>query len=289
MGAASSLADPPSLLSRNYGGPDGFDSGLSPPRMGANGNLYSQQQPQASNHPRSATDFANPNDTSYYGLHDASSNPRLASQHLHYKQLSSRQQPQQPQHLNGNMALSPTTARTLALQAHEPGQSLPQGLAAGLSRLHLVAANSNPLISPDAASTGFVGSMSPPGGMSGFGAQYGSWLKSGGGTGTSPLATGLNMGTGSYGGGSGASGYGGVASPPRYAPLSAGLNTGSRSGAGNGNGYPSMMSQAMAPPNNNGGMNMSRQGGPPSSWMPNPASRPPAHDDHDDAIFDIEA
>lgn len=45
---------------------------------------------------------------------------------------------------NAHLALSPSAR---ALRAHEPGQSLPQGLAAGLSRIHLIPP-SNPISPP---------------------------------------------------------------------------------------------------------------------------------------------
>ncbi|KAF9517520.1 hypothetical protein BS47DRAFT_1314205 [Hydnum rufescens UP504] len=86
-----------------------------------------------------------PNDSSYYGLHQHPSRP-----------LGDAPRP--------HMALSPSSR---ALRSHEPGQSLPQGLAAGLSRLHLIPAT-NP-VSPPPGSGG-----SP---HDGFQQQQTNWAK----------------------------------------------------------------------------------------------------------------
>ena len=61
-----------------------------------------------------------------------------------------------------NMIISPSTR---ALQSHEPGQSLPQGLAAGYSRIHAL---------PPTMSPATPNAFSPPK-QSGFGAIGGDW------------------------------------------------------------------------------------------------------------------
>ena len=61
-----------------------------------------------------------------------------------------------------NMVVSPSTR---ALQSHEPGQSLPQGLAAGYSRIHAL---------PPSMSPATPNAFSPPK-QSGFGAIGGDW------------------------------------------------------------------------------------------------------------------
>ena len=114
-----------------------------------------------------------PNDSSYYGLHQHPSRP-----------LGDVPRP--------HMALSPSSR---ALRSHEPGQSLPQGLAAGLSRLHLIPAT-NP-VSPPPGSGG-----SP---HDGFQQQQTTWFKN------SELRGSLVTGT--------SPGSVGVASPPRTSGL----------------------------------------------------------------------
>jgi len=63
-----------------------------------------------------------------------------------------------------NVTLSPSTR---ALQSHEPGQSLPQGLAAGYSRIHAL---------PPTMSPGTPSAFSPPK-TSGFGTIGGDWAE----------------------------------------------------------------------------------------------------------------
>ena len=186
MGGASSSFDPRTSASRFN---PASDLALSPPRFNGGLGLPSSQSNNAGGFGASGIFMSGQNDTSFYGMHDASSNSR---------------QPHSPAaHLaNQYMTLSPTSAR--ALRAHEPGQSLPQGLAAGLSRLHLVPAT-NP-ISPSAvsASPSASISMSVASNGGGFAAQqsaYGNWLKSTSGE-MSPPPVGLGTG---------------VASPPRFA------------------------------------------------------------------------
>lgn len=110
------------------------------------------------------------------------------------------------------MALSPSSR---ALRSHEPGQSLPQGLAAGLSRLHLVPAAN--LVSPPPPSGSMTGSP-----REGFSHQQDDWFKS--------ISTELR----SLSGGTGASaGSAGILSPPRVTALH---NTFGGQGAGGSNG-----------------------------------------------------
>jgi len=125
------------------------DVAFSPPRLGS-GLVNSHSQ-----------GIFMPNDSSYYGLHP----------HQHQaRPLGDAPRP--------HMALSPSSR---ALRSHEPGQSLPQGLAAGLSRLHLIPAT-NP-VSPPPMSGG-----SP---HDGFQQQQASWLRSPPATGTSPGSVGI--------------------------------------------------------------------------------------------------
>jgi hypothetical protein len=280
-GTASSLADPPSMLARGFN--PNSDLALS-------SRFYAGAMPSYNTNGGSqgrAVDFNVPNDTAYYGLHDASSNTsRILSHHHKPNPTHSSRHPQQ--HYNGQMALSPGA---LALRSHEPGQSLPQGLAAGLSRLHLVPAGA-PIASPDGTSSSYMG-MSPSGvsgsvGTSGFGAQYGSWLKNGGGTGTSPLTTGLGVGgVGSYGAGGGGS-YGGVASPPRFTSGPLGGGGAIPNGNANGPGYASLLSRGghaiSSMPGSGAGTPRPGAG---SSWLTSPLSRPSMPDD--DAVFDMDA
>ncbi|KAF8320315.1 hypothetical protein DL93DRAFT_1831198 [Clavulina sp. PMI_390] len=194
------------------------------------------------------------NDRSYYGLHDASRQPTSAHAHAH---------PQHHLH-NPQMALSPTTR---ALRAHEPGQSLPQGLAAGLSRLHLVPA-ANPISPPATGSPGMSASiMSNGGGNGGFANQqsaYGSWLAStSGGELTSPQFGALGPSPA------------GIASPPRFAPL-------------NGGAFPGMVPRGVSgsgAPGSAGGRR-----GDAAAWgahvTSSPLARPTIPDD--DGLFDMD-
>ncbi|KAL4245191.1 hypothetical protein ABKN59_009932 [Abortiporus biennis] len=67
-------------------------------------------------------------------------------------------------HQRNNIAALSPSAR--ALQSHAPGQSLPQGLAAGYSRIHALPP---PPVIPSPSTSGTSGAFSPPGRMSGFG------------------------------------------------------------------------------------------------------------------------
>jgi len=227
IGGASSSFDPRASSSRF----NPSDLTHSPSRFNGGLGLPSSRSSNPGGFGGSGIFMSSQDDTSYYGMHDASSNSRQP--HSSGAHLASQY-----------MALSPTSAR--ALRAHEPGQSLPQGLAAGLSRLHLVPAT-NP-VSPSAvsASPSASMSMSVTSNGGGFAAQqsaYSNWLKSTSGE-MSPPPVGL--------------GAGGVTSPPRFANnggMALGANTTpypmlsrGASGAGSGRREASWSSQAQASP-----------------------------------------
>lgn len=74
------------------------------------------------------------NNNSHQQYAQVSNNNAQHQQHQHHHHHQQQQQQQHnQQHVAPAMALSPSTR---ALQAHAPGQSLPQGLAAGYSRIH---------------------------------------------------------------------------------------------------------------------------------------------------------
>lgn len=245
IGGASASFDPRASTSRFN---TTSDLALSPPRY--NG-LPSSQSSNTGGFGSSGIFVSNQGDTSYYGMHDASSN--------------SRQPHSSTAHLaNQYMALSPTSAR--ALRAHEPGQSLPQGLAAGLSRLHLVPAT-NP-VSPPAVSASPSASMSMSIASTGgaFAAQqsaYGNWLKSTSGE-MSPPPFGLSNG--------------GIASPPRFAN-NAGLSTLTSNASAAS--YPIL---SRGPPGTGSGR---REVSWTSQAQASPLSRPTVPDD--DTVFDMDA
>jgi len=183
------------------------------------------------------------NNTSYYGMHDATSGshqPHSTGAHL----------------TNQYLTLSPTSAR--ALRAHEPGQSLPQGLAAGLSRLHLVPA-ANP-ISPPAVSASPSASVSMSlASSSGFASQqnaYSNWLKSGSEMSPSPAN---------------------IASPPRFG------NSGGLSITSNAHAASYSMLSRGAPGAGSG----RREASWASQAQGSPLSRPTIPED--DTVFDMDA
>ncbi|KAF8343089.1 uncharacterized protein EI90DRAFT_828406 [Cantharellus anzutake] len=166
---------------------------------------------------------------------------------------------------HGQMALSPSSR---ALRSHEPGQSLPQGLAAGLSRLHLVPAAN--LVSPPLMSGSMTGS--PREGL----AQQDDWLKS--------ISTELRSPPGGTGGSVGSTG---VLSPPRLSALHnafGGQGAGGSAGIGQLNGgieatfgysgVPAAAAHGMQHP-----------------WgthnVPSPLSRT-VHTGHDDTLFEMD-
>ncbi|KAL1741059.1 hypothetical protein HDZ31DRAFT_67297 [Schizophyllum fasciatum] len=76
----------------------------------------------------------------------------------------------QPSGAQENLVMSPSTR---ALQAHAPGQSLPQGLAAGYSRIHALPPPL-PLASPSGSTFGAVSASPGVGGAAAFGSFSGS-------------------------------------------------------------------------------------------------------------------
>ena len=92
------------------------------------------------------------------------------------------QTPRNAPPVNGIGEFGPLSPSARALRSHEPGQSLPKGLAAGLSRLHLVPATGQGStlhdMSPDGSRVSGVTSqlslkMAPIGRNGANGSQYG--------------------------------------------------------------------------------------------------------------------
>ena len=179
--------------------------------------------------------------------------------------------------------LSPSTR---ALQAHAPGQSLPQGLAAGYSRIHALPPPPS-LASPGSGST--FGSGTPPAdGYTPSSGPYGGWKGAG-----SPPPT---SGSGSGGGSGSTSGLDSMFSRLSYSAVATAARGPGSQGPNNGNGVGTGGGSHASGINNGNNVNISSppglqrnaSGGRYQQHPLSPLSGPVVTPDDDDELFSMD-
>lgn len=177
--------------------------------------------------------------------------------------------PDDPHH--GTHLLSPSAR---ALQAHAPGQSLPQGLAAGYSRIHALPPPPS-LASPGSASI-FGGGTPPADAHAPSSGPYGGWKSAG-----SPPPTGGSGATGNP------SGLESMFSRLSYSAATAARgqgNYGTNNGISNGTGSGINNGSNMSPP----GLQRNASGGRYQQHPLSPLSGPVVTPDDDDELFSMD-